>query len=495
MSLAAELPADIWSGLKDPSLLRTRCLVGKDWIAADSGATIAVDNPATGEVIAHVPDMGGAETRRAIEAADAVWGALKKMSALKRSQLLRAWHDLILANQDDLALIMTLEQGKPLAEAKGEIAISAAYVLWFAEEARRAYGDVIPSPHADRRLVVSKQPVGVVAAITPWNFPSSMITRKLAPAIAAGCPAVVKPASQTPLSALALGELGLRAGFPAGVLNVVTGNPQQIGGEMTGNALVRKFSFTGSTPIGKKLMADCAATMKKVSMELGGNAPFIVFDDADLDAAVEGAIASKFRNNGQTCVCANRMLVQAGVYDAFAQKLSRAIAALKIGNGTEAGVVLGPLIDDKAVDKVDGLVKDAANHGATVVSGGKRHPRGGRFYEPTVITGVSRDMRLFSEEIFGPVAPLYRFETEEEAVQMANDTEFGLAAYFYTRDVGRVWRMSEALEYGQVGANVGVMTTVEAPFGGVKESGLGREGSKYGLDEYLEVKYMCMGGL
>ncbi|MBN9694202.1 MAG: NAD-dependent succinate-semialdehyde dehydrogenase [Zoogloea sp.] len=481
--------------LKDPSLLRQACYIDGQWVGADSGETFPVTNPAGGAVIATVPRCGAAETERAFQAADRAFATWRETTAAERARILRRWFDLMLAHQDDLARIMTLEQGKPLAEARGEIAYAAAYVEWFAEEARRAYGDVIPSPFKDRQIVVTKEPVGVCAAITPWNFPSAMITRKVAPALAAGCTIVLKPAEQTPLSALALAELAARAGVPAGVFSVVTGRASAIGGVMTGSPLVRKLTFTGSTGVGRLLMAQCAPTIKKLSLELGGNAPFIVFDDADLDAAVAGAIASKYRNAGQTCVCSNRFLVQDGVYEQFAEKLAAAVAQLKVGSGVEEGVTQGPLIDDAAIAKVESLVADAVGKGARVVSGGKRHALGGTWYEPTVLADVSRDMEVAREEIFGPVAPLFRFSTEDEAVAMANDTEFGLAAYFYSKDHARVWRVSRRLEYGMVGINTGLISTEVAPFGGVKCSGTGREGSKYGLDEYMEVKYLALGGL
>jgi succinate-semialdehyde dehydrogenase/glutarate-semialdehyde dehydrogenase len=481
--------------LKDPSLLREQCYIDGKWQDADNGATHAVNNPATGRRIGTSPVMGAAETKRAIAAADAAWPAWRAKTAKERSAVLRKWFELMLANVDDLALILTTEQGKPLAESKGEVTIGAWYVEWFAEEARRVYGDVIPTIGNDRRLVVIKEPVGVCAAITPWNFPSSMITRKVAPALAAGCPVVIKPAEATPFSALVLAELAHRAGFPPGVLNVITGNAKEIGGEMCANPTVRKLSFTGSTEVGRLLMKQVAPTIKKLSLELGGNAPFIVFDDADLDAAADGAIISKYRNAGQTCVCANRLFVHDKVYDAFAAKLGERVRALKVGAGTDAGVNQGPLIDQAALAKVEEHVADAKEKGAKIVIGGKRHALGGSFFEPTVLTGVTTDMLITREETFGPVAPLYRFRTEAEAIQMANDTEFGLAAYFYSRDIGRIWRVAEALEYGMVGVNTGLITTEVAPFGGVKQSGLGREGSKYGIDEYVEVKYVCFGGI
>jgi succinate-semialdehyde dehydrogenase/glutarate-semialdehyde dehydrogenase len=479
--------------LKDPKLLRQQCYVDGQWVDADGGKTLPVTNPATGEVLGAVPSLGAAETRRAIEAANAAWPAWRAKTAKERSAILRKWSDLMLANQEDLAIIMTAEQGKPLTESRGEIVYAASFIEWFAEEARRVYGDTIPGHQPDKRIVVIKQPVGVCVAITPWNFPAAMITRKVGPALAAGCTMVSKPASATPFSALALAELAERAGVPKGVFSVVTGSSTAIGGEMTSNPLVRKVTFTGSTEIGKVLIAQAAKTVKKVSMELGGNAPFIVFDDADLDAAADGAIASKYRNAGQTCVCANRILVQDKVYDAFAGRLADRVAKFKVGNGMEPGVGIGPLIDDAAVKKVEEHVSDALAKGAKVAMGGKRHALGGRFFEPTILTDVTPAMKVTKEETFGPVAPLVRFKTDEEAIRLANDTEFGLAAYFYARDLGRVWRVAEALESGIVGINTGLISTAEAPFGGVKESGLGREGSKYGIDEFLEIKYLCMG--
>ncbi|OMW55287.1 NADP-dependent succinate-semialdehyde dehydrogenase [Burkholderia pseudomallei] len=478
--------------LKDPALLRERAFVAGEWQAADGGATLEVRNPATGALIGTVPAMGAAETRRAIDAANAAWPAWRKKTAKERAAILRKWHDLMIAHADDLALILTTEQGKPLVEAKGEIGYAASFLEWFAEEGKRVYGDTIPTPAADKRIVVTKEPVGVCAAITPWNFPAAMITRKVGPALAAGCPIVVKPAEATPFSALAIAVLAERAGVPAGVFSVVTGEPKAIGGELTSNPIVRKLSFTGSTPVGRLLMAQCAATVKKVSLELGGNAPFIVFDDADLDAAVEGAIASKYRNSGQTCVCTNRFYVHEKVYDAFAEKLTAAVAKLKVGLGTEAGVVQGPLINGAAVRKVEAHIADALDKGARVTTGGQRHPLGHGFFEPTVLTGVTPDMKVAKEETFGPLAPLFRFSTEEEAIRYANDTEFGLAAYFYSRDIGRVWRVAEALEYGMVGINAGIISNEVAPFGGVKQSGLGREGSHYGIDDYVVIKYMCV---
>ncbi|MBV8658647.1 MAG: NADP-dependent succinate-semialdehyde dehydrogenase [Burkholderiales bacterium] len=481
--------------LKDPSLFRQQAYINGEWRDADSGATIAVNNPATGEIIGHVPKMGTLETRRAIEAAEKAWPAWRAKTAKERGAILRKFFDLMLANQDDLALILTTEQGKPLSEAKGEIVYSASFFEWFAEEAKRIYGETIPSPWADRRLLAIKQPIGVTAAVTPWNFPSAMITRKAGPALAAGCPMVIKPASQTPFSALAMAELAHRAGVPAGIFSVVTGSAKEIGGEMTANPIVRKLSFTGSTEIGRELMAACAPTIKKVSLELGGNAPFIVFDDADLDAAVEGAIASKYRNAGQTCVCANRLYVQAGVYDAFADKLATAVAKLKVGNGIEPGVTQGPLIDDKAVAKVEEHIADAVAKGGRVILGGKRHALGQSFFEPTIVTGVTKEMKVAREETFGPLAPLFKFDTEQDVVEYANDTEFGLAAYFFSKDLGRVFRVAENLEYGMVGVNSGLISTEVAPFGGVKQSGLGREGSSHGIEDYVEVKYICLAGI
>jgi len=481
--------------LKDPSLLRQQCHVDGRWIDADDGGSKPVIDPATGIPIGTVPRLHAAETKRAIEAADRAWPAWRRKTAKERSAILRKWHDLMLANLDDLALILTTEQGKPLAEAKGEVTIGAAYVEWFAEEAKRVYGDVIPTIANDRRLVVVKEPVGVCAAITPWNFPCSMITRKVSPALAAGCTVVIKPAEATPYSALALADLAQRAGFPPGVLNVITGDARSIGGEMCANPTVRKLSFTGSTEVGRLLMKQVAPTIKKISLELGGNAPFIVFDDADLDAAAEGAIISKYRNAGQTCVCANRFFVHAKVYDAFTAKLVARVEALKVGRGTEAGVTQGPLINAEAVDKVDEHLADAKAGGAKVATGGKRHALGGTFYEPTVLTGVTPAMQIFREETFGPVAPLIRFNDDAEVIELANRTEFGLASYFYSRDIGRIWRVAEALEYGMVGVNTGLITTEVAPFGGMKQSGLGREGAKYGIEEFVEVKYVCFGGI
>jgi succinate-semialdehyde dehydrogenase/glutarate-semialdehyde dehydrogenase len=482
-------------GLRDATLWKELGFIGGDWVAADSGQTTVIHNPATGAPLGRVPVMGAAEARRAIDAAQAALPAWSRKTAGERSRLMRAWFDLMLANQQDLAVIMTAEQGKPLAESRGEIAYAASFIEWFAEEAKRVYGDVIPGHQADKRILVLRQPIGVVAAITPWNFPAAMITRKAGPAIAAGCPIVVKPAPQTPYSALAMAELARRAGLPPGVFNVVTGDAVAIGGEFTGNDRVRKLSFTGSTAVGKLLMSQCAGTVKKVALELGGNAPFLVLDDADLDAAVAGAIASKYRNTGQTCVCANRFIVQSKVYDAFAQKLAEAVKALRVGDGLEGETDQGPLIDAKALAKVEQHVADAQARGARVVTGGRRHALGGTFYEPTVLTDVSPEMMLAREETFGPVAPLFRVDTDEEAIRLANDTEFGLAAYLYTRDLARSWRVTEALEYGIVGLNTGLISTEVAPFGGVKESGIGREGSKYGILEFTELKYVCIGGI
>lgn len=481
--------------LKDRGLLRADAYINGQWLAGNPTERFAVCNPANGELLADVATMTKEETQHAIVAAELAMVEWKAKTAKERSQLLRRWYELIIENTADLALIVTMEQGKPLRESIAEINYGASYIEWFAEEAKRIYGDVIPSHGVDKRLFTIKQPVGVVAAITPWNFPNAMITRKAAPALAAGCTIVIKPASETPLSALALAELAHRAGIPAGVINVVTGNAQVIGGELTSNPVVRKLSFTGSTPMGKVLMAQCAATVKKTSMELGGNAPFIVFDDADLDAAVEGVLASKYRNAGQTCVCANRIMVQDSIYEAFTERLVAAVKAFSVGEGTDESVDVGPLVSDKAVSDVDALVKDALNNGARVLVGGKRHDLGYGFYEPTVLTEVSSAMRVFREEIFGPIAPLLRFKDEAEAIAMANDTAFGLASYMYTRDVGRVWRVAEGLEYGIVGINEGIISTEVAPFGGVKESGTGREGSKYGIEDYLEIKYLCLGGV
>jgi len=482
--------------LKDPQLVREAAYIDGAWCGADSGATFAVTNPASGAVLARLPDMVEGETRRAIEAAAAAWPAWAAKTAKERAAVLRKWYELIMGAQEDLAIIMTSEQGKPLAEARGEVAYGASFIEWFAEEGKRIYGDVIPHTQPGRRIVVLKQPIGVVAAITPWNFPNAMITRKCGPALAAGCPIVIKPPAETPLSALALAVLAERAGIPKGIFNIVTtAHSSRVGQEMTANTLVRKFSFTGSTEIGKLLMRQCASTVKKVSLELGGNAPFIVFDDADLDAAVQGAMLSKFRNMGQTCVCANRIFVQDKVHDAFAAKLAAAAAAMKVGDGLAEGVTQGPLINMEAVEKVERLVGDAVAKGAKLMTGGKRHALGHTFFEPTVLSGVTAQMPIAQEEIFGPVATLFRFNTEADAIRLANDTEYGLAAYFYARDIGRVWRVAEALEYGIVGINEGIISTEVAPFGGMKESGIGREGSKYGIEDFLEVKYLAMGGI
>jgi succinate-semialdehyde dehydrogenase/glutarate-semialdehyde dehydrogenase len=479
--------------LQDARLFRQACYVDGAWTEARE--VIEVDNPATGEIIGTVPKLGRAETKRAIDAASRAFPAWRRKTARERAAVMRRWFELMLASQDDLARLMTIEQGKPLTESKGEVVYAASFLEWFGEEAKRAYGDTIPHQQPDKRLLVVKEPIGVVACITPWNFPLAMITRKAGPAIASGCTVVLKPASQTPFSALALAELASRAGVPPGVFNVITGSATEIGAELTSNPIVRKLSFTGSTETGKVLMAQCAATVKKLSLELGGNAPFIVFDDADLDAAVEGAMASKYRNTGQTCVCANRLLVQDSVYDRFSAKLAEAVKKLAPAPGLDDGATQGPLIDDRAVEKVESHIADAISKGARVMVGGKRHSRGGRFFEPTILTGVTPAMAVAKEETFGPVAPLFRFSTEAEAIALANDTEFGLAAYFYGRDIARVWRVAEALEYGIVGINTGIISTEVAPFGGVKESGIGREGSKYGLEEFLEIKYLCMGGI
>lgn len=479
--------------LKDASLFRQQAYIDGAWVDADGGQTINVGNPATGETLGTVPKMGRAETKRAIEAAERALPAWRDLTAKERSQKLRRWFELMIENQDDLGRLMTLEQGKPLAEAKGEITYAASFIEWFAEEAKRVYGDTIPGHQADKRIIVIKQPIGVTAAITPWNFPAAMITRKAGPALAAGCTMVIKPASQTPFTALAMAELAERAGIPKGVLSVVTGSAPEIGAELTSNPTVRKLSFTGSTEIGAKLMEQCSPGIKKVSLELGGNAPFIVFDDADLDAAVQGALISKYRNAGQTCVCVNRIYVQDGVYDAFAEKFKAAVEKLKVGNGLEEGVAIGPLIDDKAAAKVKEHIEDAVSHGAQVITGGKAHQLGGSYFEPTIMINVPADAKVSKEETFGPLAPLFRFKTEEEAIARANDTEFGLAAYFYARDLSRVFRVAEALESGMVGINTGLISTEVAPFGGVKSSGLGREGSKYGMEDYLEIKYLCLG--
>jgi succinate-semialdehyde dehydrogenase/glutarate-semialdehyde dehydrogenase len=481
--------------LSDNTLFRTECYINGQWCSAESSARLAIKNPATGDVIAEVAKVGAEETRRAIEAAETAMTAWRAVPAKQRASILRNWFNLVMENQEDLARIMTVEQGKTLAESRGEVAYGASYIEWFAEQAKRIDGDVIPAPGPDKRIICIKQPVGVCAAITPWNFPNAMITRKAAPALAAGCTIVIKPASETPLSALALAELAERAGIPAGVLNVVVGSSSEIGGELTSNPVVRKLSFTGSTPVGKLLEAQCAATMKKTSMELGGNAPFIVFDDANIDAAVQGALISKYRNSGQTCVCSNRLLVQASIAEEFTARLAKATAELTLGNGLEEGVNLGPLVNEQAVADVDSLVKQTVAAGATLIMGGAPSALGPCFYTPTILTNVTPEMAVFRNEIFGPVAPIVTFNDEAEAIALANDTEFGLASYFYTRDIGRVWRVAEALEYGIVGINEGIISNEMAPFGGVKESGSGREGSKYGMDDYLEIKYMLMGGL
>ncbi len=490
---AAEIVKGVF--LQDPTLFRQQCYVDGQWLDAKSGRTTDVVNPADGKVIGTVPALSATETRTAIEAANRAFPAWRAKTAKERAQILRKWYDLMMANQEDLAIIMTAEQGKPMAESRGEIGYGGSFIEWFAEEGKRAYGDVIPPHLNDRRIVVTKEPVGVVGMITPWNFPNAMITRKAGPALAAGCTVVSRPATATPFSALALCELAERAGIPRGVFNVITGPSGEVGGEMTANPIVRKLSFTGSTDVGKVLLEQCASTVKKVSMELGGNAPFIVFDDADMDSAVTGAIASKYRNTGQTCVCANRFLVQGGVYDTFAERLAEASSKLVVGPGLEGETQQGPLIDENAVAKVEEHIQDAVDKGAEVIQGGKRHSLGGNFFEPTVIANVNTQMKVAREETFGPLAPLFRFETDDEAVQLANDTEFGLAAYFYSRDIGRIWRVAEQLEYGIVGINTGIISTEVAPFGGMKESGIGREGSYYGLDEFLEVKYMCMGDI
>jgi succinate-semialdehyde dehydrogenase / glutarate-semialdehyde dehydrogenase len=481
--------------LKDPTLLMTRCYLSGEWQDAESGETFDVTDPATGALIGSVPKMAERETRRAIAAADAAWPAWKAKTAKERGAILRKWYDLMIQNIDDLALILTTEQGKPLSEARGEIQYAASFLEWFGEEAKRVYGDVIPTVANDRRIVVVKEPIGVCAAITPWNFPAAMITRKVGPALAAGCPIIVRPADATPLSALALAVLAERAGVPKGVFSVITGSSRAIGGELTSNPVVRKLSFTGSTPVGSTLMAQCAPTIKKLSLELGGNAPFIVFDDADIDEAVAGAIASKYRNSGQTCVCTNRFYVHSRVYDEFASKLRDAVHRLKVGHGTESGVTQGPLINEAALLKVEAHIQDALGKGAKLLTGGKRHALGHGFFEPTVLTDVNSSMLVASEETFGPLAPIARFETDEEVIKFANDTEFGLAAYFYSRDIGRIWRVAEALEYGMVGINTGLISNEVAPFGGVKKSGIGREGSHFGIDEYTVIKYMCMGGI
>ncbi|MBE0586011.1 MAG: NAD-dependent succinate-semialdehyde dehydrogenase [Desulfofustis sp.] len=481
--------------LNDPSLLQSHCLIDGQWAAADDGSVIEVIDPATGDVLGTVPGMGRAETRRAIEAAGRALPGWRARTAAERGKILMKWYDLLLANQEDLAVLMTAEQGKPLSESRGEIAYAASFIQWFAEEGKRIYGDIIPSEHQDKRLLVLKEPIGVCAAITPWNFPSAMITRKAAPALAAGCTMVVKPASATPFSALALAVLAERAGLPPGVLNIVTGSAGAIGDELTAHPLVRKLTFTGSTAIGKKLIAACAGTVKKVSMELGGNAPFIVFDDADLDQAVAGALLSKYRNTGQTCVCTNRFLVQDGIYERFVEKLAAAVADLRVGNGMTEATQQGPLINEQAVTTIERQIADALAKGARAVIGGKRHRLGGTFFEPTVLADASPEMLIAREETFGPVAPVFRFTDEQEAIRLANATEYGLAAYFYSRDIGRIWRLAEALEYGIVGVNTGIISTSVAPFGGVKESGIGREGSRYGIDEFIEIKYVCLAGI
>ena len=481
--------------LKDPTLFREACYIDGKWVGADSDQTVDVTNPASGDLLGTIPKMGADETRRAVEAANAAYPAWRAKTAKERATILRKWFDLMMENQEDLAKMMTAEQGKPLKESMGEIVYAASFIEWFAEEGKRIYGDTIPQHAPGKRIVVTKEPIGVCAAITPWNFPAAMITRKCGPALAAGCTMVVKPATATPYSALALAVLAERAGVPAGVFSVVTGASGAIGGEMTSNPIIRKLTFTGSTEIGKLLMEQCAGTVKKTSMELGGNAPFIVFNDADIDEAVLGAMASKFRNTGQTCVCANRLLVQDGVYEEFSKKLATAVEEMRVGDGLKGETEQGPMIDMAAVEKVEEHIEDAVSKGAKVISGGSRHDLGGTFFQPTVLAEVNTDMKVTKEETFGPVAPLYRFETEEQALQMANDTEFGLAAYFYSRDIGRVWRVMEGLEYGIVGVNEGIISTEVAPFGGMKESGTGREGSKYGIEDYLEIKYCLIGGI
>lgn len=481
--------------LRNPELMHQACYIDGAWVGADSGTTLSVHNPANGETLGTVPACGKAEAARAIAAAAAAWPEWRAMTALQRADIMLRWRDLIMQNQDDLAKLMTLEQGKPLPEARGEIGFACSFLRWFAEEARRMYGDIVPAPWKGKRIMVTREPVGVVGIITPWNFPTAMIGRKVGAAFAAGCPVVIKPASQTPYSALALAGLAEQAGVPKGVFNVLTGSAREIGGELTSNPAVRKVSFTGSTEVGKQLIRQCSDTVKKVSMELGGNAPFLIFDDADIDLAIVGAMASKYRNTGQTCICANRFYVQAGVHDEFVQKLTAAVSALKVGNGLDDGVTQGPLIDDKALAKVEAQVKDALGKGGTLVCGGHRHSLGGNFFEPTVIADATPAMAFAKEETFGPLAPVFRFNTEAEAVAMANDTEFGLAAYTYTRDLGTAFRVSEALEYGLVGVNESLISTCEAPFGGVKESGMGREGSRHGLDDYTVIKYTCIGGL
>lgn len=480
--------------LQDPTLLKQQAYINGQWISGER--QFAVTNPATGEILAHVPDLGQAETQQAIEAAEQAWGAWKKRTAKDRANTLRRWYDLVMANQEDLAVLMTAEQGKPLKESRGEVAYGASFIEWFAEEAKRVYGDIIPAHGTDKRIQVTREPIGIAAAITPWNFPNAMITRKCAPAMAAGCPVIVKPAEDTPLSALALAELADRAGIPAGIFNIITSkSPVEVGGELTSNGKVRKLSFTGSTQTGKLLMRQCADNVKKVSLELGGNAPFIVFDDADIDAAIEGAMASKYRNAGQTCVCANRLLVQAGIYDKFVEKLAEAVQKLTVGHGLEGAFEQGPLINQAAVNKISSHIEDALSKGGRLICGGKAHALGGTFFEPTIIADVTPEMLCAREETFGPLAPVFKFETEAQAIAMANDTEFGLAAYFYTRDYARIYRVSEGLEYGMVAVNEGILSTEVAPFGGVKESGIGREGSRYGIDEYLEMKYICIGGV
>ncbi|HMN46864.1 MAG TPA: NADP-dependent succinate-semialdehyde dehydrogenase [Povalibacter sp.] len=481
--------------LRDMSLFRQQAFIGGRWEDAPDGKVKQVFNPANGKLIGTIPNLGADAAKRAIDAANQALPDWRARTAKERAQILRKWFDLMMANQEDLAILMTVEQGKPLAESRGEIAYAASFIEWFAEEGKRAYGDVIPSHGRDKRIVVLKQPIGVTAAITPWNFPAAMITRKAGPALAAGCTMVIKPAELTPYSALAMCVLAEKAGMPPGVISVITGDSRPIGAEFTSNPLVRKLSFTGSTAVGKVLMSQCATNVTKVSLELGGNAPFIVFDDADLDAAVAGALASKYRNAGQTCVCANRLFVQSGIYDRFAAKLADAVKAMKVGDGLEQDTKIGPLIDDKAVNKVEEHVQDAVSKGATVLYGGKRGDAAGSFYTPTVLTGVTADMLVMREETFGPLAPLVKFDTEEEVIRLANDTEFGLASYFYSRDIGRIWRVAEALECGIVGINEGIISTEVAPFGGVKESGIGREGSKYGLEDYMEIKYLCFGGI
>ncbi|ACP27093.1 succinic semialdehyde dehydrogenase [Sinorhizobium fredii NGR234] len=481
--------------LKDPSLFRQAALVGENWIEADPQNAIEVNNPATGEIIGRVPKLGAAETKVAIETAARVQKEWAGRTAKERAAILRRWYELMIENKDDLGQILTIEQGKPLAEATGEIVYGASFIEWFAEEGRRVYGDLVPGHQKDKRILVMKQPIGVVAAITPWNFPNAMITRKAGPAFAAGCAMVLKPAAQTPYSAIAIAVLAERAGMPKGLFSVITGSAREIGAEMTSNPTVRKLTFTGSTEVGAELYRQSAATIKKLGLELGGNAPFIVFDDADLDAAVEGALIAKFRNNGQTCVCANRLYVQEGVYDAFSEKLAAAVAKLKTGNGMEDGTILGPLIDKPALEKVEEHVADALAKGARVIQGGRRHALGGSFFEATVLADVTQAMAVAREETFGPVAPLFRFKDEADVIRQANDTEFGLASYFYAKDLARVFRVAEALEYGMVGVNTGLISTAEAPFGGVKFSGLGREGSKYGIEEFMEIKYVCLGGI